>query len=296
MMPLRESSRPPRTSVRFSPTGAAGWSLAMVLVQGIAGGLVRPERSTGPIDFVSFGVIALLALLVVLFGVVRVHGPDASLREVVGLDESPLAFPPAVGPRAVLAHRLAVVFACLLAGVALVVIDSAFDEAFMARDANFREEIGRLRELLEAPTTRARVARVLGLGVAQPLAELGFYFGIVFGALRRPRARLLAGGMSLLFFALHASDIRALPLRLLLGITLLGGRMATGTVVASAVATVAFSAVEVAQLGRSAPLLPGGVTVWALVFSAALFALGFLVRASSRWRLGEFADRLDLRA
>ncbi len=296
MMPLRESSRPPRTSVRFSPTGAAGWSLAMVLVQGIAGGLVRPERSTGPIDFVSFGVIALVALLAVLFGVVRVHGPDASLREVLGVDESPLAFPPAVAPRAVLLHRLGVVSACLVAGVALVVLDAAFDEAFMARDASFREAIEHIRELLEAPTLRARVVRVLALGVAQPLAELAFYFGIVFGGLRRPRSRLLAGGMGLLFFALHASDLRALPLRVLLGATLLAGRMATGTIVASAVATVTFSAIEVAQIGRSAPLVGGSVALWGMVFSAALAALVFLARLAARWRLGEFADRLDLRA
>lgn len=296
MMPLRESSRPPRTAVRFAPTWAAGWSLVMVLVQGIAGGLVRPERSTGPIDFVSFGLIPLLALLVVLFGVVRVHGPDASLREVLGLDESPLAFPPAVGPRAVLIHRVAVVFACLVAGVALVVLDGAFDDAFMARDAGFRDEIDRLRELLAAPTLRARIARILGLGIAQPLAELAFYFGIVFGGLRRPRNRLLAGGMGLMFFALHASDVRALPLRLLLGATLLAGRMATGTIVASAVAAVAFSGIEVAQFGRAQPLVAGSPLVWGIVFSAALAGLVFLARLAARWRLGEFADRLDLRA
>ncbi len=296
MMPLRESSRPPRTSVRFSPTGAAGWSLAMVLVQGVAAGLVRPERSTGPIDFVSFGVISLVALLVVLFGVVRVHGPDASLREVLGLDESPLAFPPAVPPRVVSVHRAGVFVACAVAGVALVALDAAFDAAFMARDSDFREEIERLGELLAAPTSRARMARLLGLGVAQPLAELAFYFGIVFGGLRRPRNRVLAGAMAFLFFALHASDLRALPIRALLGATVLFGRMATGTIVAPAIVSVAFSAIEVAQLGRSQPLVGGSVLAWAVAFSAALASLVFLARLASRWRMGEFSDRLDLRA
>jgi membrane protease YdiL (CAAX protease family) len=232
----------------------------------------------------------------VLFGVVRVHGPDASLREVLGIDESPLALPPAVRPHAVASHRIGVVVACLVAGVALVALDGAFDDAFMARDGSLRDEIQRIGELLAAPTLQARVVRFVGLGVAQPLAELAFYFGIVFGGLRRPRSRFLAGAMALLFFALHASDLRALPIRVLLGATLLVSRMATGTIAASAVTSVAFSAIEVAQIGRSEPIVGGSVVVWAQVFSVALAALVFLARLASRWRLGEFADRLDLRA
>ncbi len=296
MMPLRESSRPPRTAVRFSASGAAGWSLALLLVQGVAAGVVRPRGSTGPIDFVSFGVVSLVALLVVLFGVVRVHGPDASLREVLGLDESPLAFPPAAPPRAVLVHRVATALFALVVGVALVGVDAAVDDFFSARDASYRDDLAKLYELLEAPTTRARAARLLGLGLVQPLAELAFYFGVVFGGLRRPRSRGLAAGLTLLFFVLHASDIRAAPVRLLLGLPLLLARMGTGTIVASAVGTVAFNALEVMDLGRGAKLVGGPPALWAAVALVGIAALALLARQAKRWRLGEFADRLDLRA
>jgi hypothetical protein len=296
MMPLRESSRPPRTAVRFSASGAAGWSLALLLVQGVAAGVVRPRGSTGPLDFVSFGVVSLVALLVVLFGVVRVHGPDASLREVLGLDESPLAFPPAVGPHAVVVHRVAVALLGLVVGVALVGVDSSIDAFFTARDSAYRDDLAKLYELLAAPTTTARAARLFGLGVVQPLAELAFYFGIVFGGLRRPRSRGLAAGLTLLFFVLHASDIRAAPVRLLLGLPLLLARMGTGTIVASAVATVSFNALEVMEIGRGAPIVGGPVAVWAAVVAVGLVGLAVLARQALRWRLGEFADRLDLRA
>jgi hypothetical protein len=296
MMPLRESSRPPRTSVRFSASGAAGWSLALLLVQGVAAGVVRPRGSTGPIDFVSFGVVSLVALLVVLFGVVRVHGPDASLREVLGFEESPLSFPPAVSARAALVHRVSVALLALVVGVALVGVDSAVDAYFTSRDPAYGDDIAKLYELLEAPTTRARAARLFGLGVVQPLAELAFYFGVVFGGLRRPRSRGLAAGLTLVFFVLHASDIRAAPVRLLLGLPLLFARMGTGTVVASAVGTVAFNALEVMDIGRSAKIVGGSPTLWAAVAVGGIAGLAVLALQAKRWRLGEFADRLDLRA
>ncbi len=295
-MPLRESSRPPQTDVRFSPGAAAGWALACLLVQGVAAGLLRPRGSTGPVDFVAFGAVALLTLLVVLFGVVRVHGPDASLREVVGLEASSGLLPPAV-PRAVmLAHHVAVAVACVVAGVALVSIDRGLDAFWAARDGAFRDELAHLFELIEAPTSRARVARLFALGLAEPASELAFYFGIVFGGLRRPRSRVLAASMSVLFFVLHASDLRTAPIRLLQAAPLLLGRLATGAIVAPMCATVAFGLLEVHALGGGWPAMPGGVAVWGTALALSVLALAFLVRAASRWRLGEFADRVDLRA
>lgn len=296
MMPLRESSRPPRTSVRFSTSAAAGWSLALVVIQAVAAGVVRPAGSVGPIDFVSFGLVTLLALFVVLFAVVRVHGPDASLREVVGIDESPLAFPPAVPPGMVWGHRVAVIVCLLVAGLALVVVDGAIDRYFAARDAAFADELAKLNSLLEAPTLRAKIGRILGLGIVEPCAELAFYFGIVFGGLRRPRSRNIACMMALVFFALHASDIRAAPVRLLLAAPMLLGRMATGTIVASALTAVAYNVLAVLAVGRSSSGIPGPTTLWAALLALAIGGLALLVHFASKWRLGEFSDRLDLRA
>ncbi len=296
MMPLRESTHPPRTSVRFSASSAAGWSLVLVLTQALGGSVIRPSNSTGPIDFVSFGLVSLLALFVVLFGVVRVHGPDASLSEVMGLKETPLAFPPAVGPQSVWAHRAAV-FACLaVAGVALVAVDAGLDTYFASRDSSYSEVLAKLMDLLAAPTTRAKVSRIVGLGIVQPFAELAFYFGIVFGGLRRPRSRVFACAMSLAFFVLHASDLRAAPIRLLLGAPLLLGRLATGSIIASLVTVLTFNVVEVVAVGRGATAVPGALSLWCAALVVVLLILAYLVRLASQWRLGEFADRLDMRA
>ena len=296
MMPLHESSMPPRTAVRFSPSSAAGWALVLLVLQGVGAAIVRPSGSTGPVDFVGFSLVIAASTLVVLFGMVRVHGPDSSLREVLGLSCSPLALPPGAEPAIVAAHRAAVVALLLVVGVALVPVDAALDAFFSSRDPSYGEELSQLTALLDAPTMRAKVARSLGLGVVQPLAELTFYFGMVFGGLRRPGSRVLASLLSTTFFVLHASDLRTAPLRLLIALPILGARLATGEVRAAVLAAVVFNMVSVANVGRSESLVRGGVALWAGVLALAFAGILFLVRRATQWRLGEFADRLDMRA
>jgi membrane protease YdiL (CAAX protease family) len=202
----------------------------------------RPGAIT---DIVNVSACVVLATSVIVFAMLRVHAPNKSLRATLGI-------------RPVGLLRL-VLSAAAGAGLcpALSTVDDLVAKRWPYDDPAALES---MQKLLASST---RVGLVLGVFVVIPLAREVFFRGILFGELRRSdrdtRGADAAGGSAAvalvataLLFAVFSLDWRSMPTALVLGLSLGWLRARTGSLVAPAVAHLAFWSVE------GIPILRGG--------------------------------------
>ena len=189
----------------------------------------RPGAIT---DIVNISACVVLATSIIVFAMVRVHAPDESLRESLGL-------------RRVGLLRLVLSIA---AGAGLSPAMSMVDDLIAKRwPFDDPEAAESMQKLLGSST---HLTLVLGVFVVIPLAREVFFRGILYSELDRHTllrdegSTLVPIAATALLFAVFSLDWRSMPSALVLGMTLGWLRARTGSLVAPAVAHLAFWSVQ----------------------------------------------------
>ena len=231
----------------LSLPAAALWASALWLLEHICFEVTESARPGAITDIVNVSACVVLATSLIVFAMVRVHAPNDSMRATLGVR--------AVSP---LAWVLAAVAGASLCP-ALSTVDDLVARRWPYDDA---EALENMQKLLGSSS---RLALVLGVFVVIPLAREVFFRGVLFGELERsargPGAR--AAGESgrgtayavvatAILFAIFSLDWRAMPTALVLGAALGWLRARTRSLVAPAVAHLAFWSVQGIPILRGA--------------------------------------------
>jgi len=224
------------------------------------------------------------AYLLTLFAILRVHGPDSTIREFVGLRATHAAFYPLAA----------------IAGGA-----SAFWGSWLLDRIHRRfpdpDNANRLIELFFEATPAGRVAMGVGIVLVGPLVEELIFRGAVFNPMtRRHPTEAVILWTSALFAVVHVEP-RVLAPIFLLGLAMGFLRAASGSLVPSIAFHVAFNGVQFADLyTHDAPPPPNAppeaMPGWQAGAGAAAFGLAMLLalwlaKKSERARAARALDR-----
>lgn len=148
---------------------AALWTLLAIALFGLATAGIDAARPGARFDLVTIAAAKVLVYSLVFFGVLRVHEPDASIREVLALRRPPI----------VLSLLGAVV------GFGLSPAAQWVSERVAERYPPSFEETEALTRTLAADTSGKKVALVIALVVVLPVCEELFFRGALFTLLAR---------------------------------------------------------------------------------------------------------------
>lgn len=228
----------------LGPVASAGWSAAFLMVFVFIGSVAAAIKPGTERDGVVAALLYTASALLVLLIVVRVHAPDAELRDVVGA--RPIGFLSAL--------LAAVVGACSYFPLGAL-------EALLTRKFMSVQEAAEYAKALSEVGHRERIAGTLALSLVAPVADELFFRGALVSGLVRGRGadespgrgKLLAAVVTSVTFALvsSANDLHYVPLYVLMGLVLVHARLATGSVLGAIAAHLGFRGAELAQAVRT---------------------------------------------
>ena len=238
--------------------GAAGWTLLVGLLYGIAVGFLEASHPGAQFDLVTVTASKLLAYGLVLFAILRVHAPEGSIRHLLALR----------------APRASYLLLALVVGAALSPAASFLDGVFAARFPPSPAETELLDRLFAAPTPARRAVVVAVVAFVVPVWDELFFRGALFTSLEHGRARGAVILATAAYDTLSGASARGLVAMLVLALALSAMRGLTGSVIVSIAARVAFFAVSVAPLalGREDPEFSLRVAVACVGVAALAFA------------------------
>ncbi|MBX3234380.1 MAG: CPBP family intramembrane metalloprotease [Labilithrix sp.] len=239
---------------------AAIWTLIAMLLEAVCASATDSARPGAMVDPVSRMACLAVAYSVVLFGVLRLHEPQTSIRHVLAL-------------------RRPSVLVCLLAlalGAALALPSEWLDKALAARWPTSPDDNDHVDRLFSVATVGKRVALFVTYVIVHPVLKEGFFRGVLFTPLRRTR--------SLESVVLAVAAFETLPMfsprsmLVLLGSTLVFSwlRGLSGSIVPSILAHVAFNAVGLVPLVLGKPELEPTRTLLLASAAAGVVALAGL--------------------
>ena len=215
-------------------------ALLLVGLLTVAGTLLPATRT----DVVSLGALEALVFILASFGVLRVHAPDRSMPEALGLRPAePYLLAAGLG--------LGLVLQGAVSSLSLLV----------ERFAPTASEVLALRSLLFRTDSLARtIALIAVVCCLVPLVEELFYRGALFGGLAREHTAAGAAWATALCFALGRPDPRGWPGLLLMAAVLSHLRLNTGSVLPCIALHVGFSGADLAA--RLSGVGPGARLPW----------------------------------
>jgi membrane protease YdiL (CAAX protease family) len=228
------SSPPPSArSVRPMPVFlAGGWLLGVLFTQNLLLLLVLSARHADQADLVSGFACQAAAFLLGLFLILRVHAPEAGVREFIGARKTHPAFYP-----------LGVVL-----GAAIVFPADALFELIQRRypdprDANASE---RISEMLSRASPPMLVVLGVILVLIGPVLEEVFFRSALQKPLERsyPASRSIAVGITAVLFAFAHRDLQELIPLALLGLMLGFLRQQSGSIIPSSLLHITFNAIS----------------------------------------------------
>lgn len=231
-----EEARGPRA---MSMLGAAGWALLVEVVFVIVVQAVEGARGGGSADLVTLTIGRLLAYALVLFAILRVHEPESAIRDVLAVRT---------------ARPLHVVLG-LVVGAALSPAASFVNDLVTKRYPPSEAETEAMERLLAAHTVGQRIAIVLTLGIALPVADELFFRGALFGPLERgaPRRRDLVVLAVAVLDTLVLASVRGVPSMFVTALALGLLRARAGSALPAAAARVAFFLVSLGSIALGKP-------------------------------------------
>ena len=246
----------------LSLQAAALWVIGLWLLEHICLEATEALRPGAITDIVNVSACVVLATSIVVFAMARLHAPERSLRATLGIRAlDPLGF----------ALSAAV-------GVGLSPGLSRLDDLVAQRwPYDDPEALANLQKLL---ASSSRWALVVGVFVAIPLAREVFFRGLLFGELRRVVSVGSAVVATSLLFTVFSLDWRSMPGALILSLALGWVRAKGGSLVAPAVAHLAFWLVPGIGILRGADpaadvtYAPKWVAVSALVALVGIVGIG----------------------
>ncbi|MBX3224314.1 MAG: CPBP family intramembrane metalloprotease [Labilithrix sp.] len=237
---------------------AAVWTLVALFVFAILLGLTAGAREGAIPDLVSRTACQAIAYSIVLFGILRLHEPETSIRHVLAL-RAP----------SVLGLLLA-----LAVGAALSLPSEWLGQALDAWSPRPEEEQAVLDGLLSVATPGKRITLFMTLVVLQPAFDELFFRGALFTPLRRTQRAETVIVATAAFETLGSLSPRSMIMLLAATLVFAWVRGVTGSIFPSIVARMAYYGVAIVPivLGHDAPkptrvllAVSGGVAVVALL-------------------------------
>ena len=278
------SSSAPDAPRPMPPFFAVGWTVGATLLFLFLAALTISARPAAAVDLVSQVACQAGAYLLVVFGILRVHAPDAEVRPFLALRRTSFAF-----------YALA-----LLLGAALVVPAAALSDAITHRFPPPPSE-----DSIFAIFQSVSLPRKLMMGgaacVVGPMLEELLFRGALFKPLRKSYRGLAAPAIlstALLFAMVHMEWQRAIHIGLI-GLALGYVRQVSGSIVPSMLVHIVFNTIPlVAAAVLSAP---GGpevdlpVPLWLAASSLTVAAavLGLIHLVGARSQVARRAQELD---
>ncbi len=220
----------------LGPMAAAGWSAAFLLVFVFIGGVFAGVRPGSEHDGVTAALLYTASALLVVLLLVRVHAPNARLRDVLGA--RPVGF--------ISALLASVMGAC--ASFPLGAAEDAITRRFIPA-----EQAAEYANTLASVGRSERVLGVIALLLIAPVADELLFRGAFTTGITRDRGRVSAAVTTALMFALvsSANDLHYLPVYVAMGLLLAHARLATGSVLAAIGAHLGYRAAELAHTFRA---------------------------------------------
>lgn len=243
------------------------WALIAILLTFVFVGVTDSAREGARLDPVSSTGCLALAYSAVLFGVLRLHEPQTSIRHILAL-------------------RRPSVLVCLLAiaaGLALSLPSEWLDNTLAKRWATSKEDAEALETFLNVSTMGKRVGLFATLVIVQPVMSELFFRGVLFTPLRRTRTAETVLLAATAFETLSMVSPRAMLSLLAAALVFSWIRGITGSVIPAILAHVAFNALGVVPmvLGKHEIEPTGPILLASAVTGVvALVGLSFLARGS----------------
>lgn len=228
------ASDPPASQERpLSFLAAAFWTLLVALLLSVMVSVIDAARPGAYVDVVTFTTCKLLAYSVVLFGLLRVHEPESSIRHLLALRPPPAAL----------------VFLGALVGCGLSPASMWLDGVFAKRFPPTAAELEAYERILDAPTPGKKIALVLTLVIVMPVCDELFFRGALFTPLKRGRRAasviLATAAYDTLLVGANPREIASI---LVTALAISWMRAVSGSVFPSMAARITFFGVQVVPL------------------------------------------------
>jgi membrane protease YdiL (CAAX protease family) len=266
-------SEPPDS---FSPPGArpmtalwaTGWAIGITYLFVFIAVVLASLRRGSEADLVSGLACQAIAYLIGLFVILRVHAPDAGIRDFIGVRSTHWAFYPL----------------SVLIGGALVVPANELEEAIERWSGHKLED--NLTDIFHAATPFRQALMALVVILLGPMLEEILFRGALFRPLLKVHPAPVVVGLSAALFAIsHPAYHVFLPLALpigLVGLALGVVRQASGSLAPGVALHATFNAVSFyAMAARWDPVIPRWLIAATSVATFALLALAQLLGRKS---------------
>ncbi len=218
----------------LSFVGAAAWTVGAALLVDLALSITEVSRPGASLDLVNVTLCHVLAYSAAVFAILRVHAPDSSVREVIGLRRVPV---------------LVLVLAIAI-GACVYPAASWLDAIVAKRFPSAPETTEALGKLMGSSTLARRAFLGVALVLIMPIAEEVYFRGVLFGGLRAGRTPGMVILGTSVYFAIARADVRSFASVLALGAMLGWMRDRTRSIVPTILVQAAFFAVPVIPILR----------------------------------------------
>jgi membrane protease YdiL (CAAX protease family) len=219
----------------MTPFAAVGWTLAITFVWLALASVLASARGAGEadIDLVTDGGCQAAVYLLGLFCILRVHAPEASIRQFVALRKTHVLF--------YVAAPLMAVTVCAFANVAYGVI--------LGRFPTGHEGVEDALILDASPGKQAALFAIIV--IVGPIVEELIFRGAIVQGLRKTTSLPVVAVVSAAAFALAHPQWQAFLPLMLCGGALVILRLASGSLVPGLLMHATYNAVEFVELFRS---------------------------------------------
>jgi hypothetical protein len=248
------------------------WTVALTVLLTATIQLLVRIRPAAAVDLVSIGAAEAFTFLILTFAVMRVHAPERSAMDALGLRPT---------------HPGLVALGLAL-GLVLQVPAESTHQLVQRRFPLSELELANQAALLSTDTTLRTVVVVVVVACVAPLVEELFFRGALFGALCKSQPLAGAAAATAVAFMLGHLDLRSWPGLLIVGGVLSHLRAASGSLLPCLALHVGFNAVSIAAL------LTGVASVGTpLHIGVGLAAAGWLLSGGLAWAVQVVAERSE---
>jgi membrane protease YdiL (CAAX protease family) len=224
---------PSRESRPITFLTAAFWTLLVAVLLQVAMGVIDDAHPGASVDIVTIAACRLFAYSLVLFAILRVHEPESSIRRLLALRRPPLVMIPLAA----------------LVGAGLAPGAMWLNDVFAKRFPEPQADVDSYERIFAMPTMGKKIALVVALVVVMPVCDELFFRGALFTPLKRGRRAetviLATAAYETLLFGATAREIASF---MAIALVLSWIRAASGSVIPSMTARIAFFAAEVVPL------------------------------------------------
>jgi membrane protease YdiL (CAAX protease family) len=243
---MTQPSGPSRYLRPLGPLAAVSWVVAFVVAFVLGLAILGSIRGQA-IDEVSIALLEAAAAVGVMYGIARVHAPDAALRDILGA--RPIGFLP-------------ILAAALMGGFAVAPLGELHARILQHFPLSHQHATDALSAY--AGMTRVqRVGGVLAMSTLGPVVEELVFRGAIATGVERAAGRVTAAATSVVAFALFYGlfEPRQLAIGGSLAVMLVYARFAGGSVLTAIAAHLAFRCADMAHDFRVFGTLDPLVTV-----------------------------------